>query len=323
MRLRHLPVLTAALALVVLAACGQEFNLPPQPDPQDVTLNNTYNLSKVWSIPSPTAMASQGSWVYVIEEEQRVHAYFTGQQRAIRPTFISEFQGLVRPVDIAVAERESIYVYVADAGDMTVKRYHFTGGAPRFTFTDPDWTEFSGLAADVFLNVYVSDAARNSVYKYSPTGERDRLLSDLGSGRGFVDHPHGLYWNGRYVLVADTGKDWAQRLVDSQTNTAAPGPAIGEDFELNAPEGISTDRGDQNNIYVADTGSGRVFKFTVDGTFVDSVYTATKIPLEVPVDAPRHLAVAGIFVFLSDQANDRILGLELAGVPDTTAAGQP
>lgn len=321
--MRAFGLFTFGVAAALLAACGQQFDLPPQPDPQDATLNNTYNLAKVWNIPGPGAMASQGSWVYVIEEEARVHAYFTGQQRAIQPNFIGEFEGLVRPVQIAVAERESIFVYVADAGDMTVKRYHFTGGAPRASFQDPAWTEFSGLAADAFLNVYVADAGRNTIHKYTPDGELDKLISDLGSGRGFVDRPHGLYWNGRYLLVADTGKDWAQRLVDDATNLAAPGAAIGEEFELDGPAGISTDRGDENNIYVADTGSNRVFKFAANGTFVDSVYTATKIPLDVPVNAPRHLAVAGVFVFLADPENDRILGLELAGVPDSSTTGQP
>ncbi|MEZ4651117.1 MAG: hypothetical protein R3E97_20475 [Candidatus Eisenbacteria bacterium] len=320
MQIRRLPLF---LGLGLLAACGQQFDLPPQPPPQVPVVIDTYNLSKIWSVTSPSAMASQGSLIYVIKENQSVGAYFVNDQVADQADIVHDFQGLIRPVQIAVAQRESIYVYVADEGDMTVKRYHYTGGSPRSSFTDSRWNEFSGLTADAFLNVYVSDASRDTVFKYTPTGQPDMLISDEGSGRGFVNEPNGLYWNGEYVLCADTGKNWVQRLNDSVTNTAAPGPAIGEDFELDRPEGVSTDRGDTEHVYVADTGSGRVFKFTSEGTFVDSVYTPSKIPLASPVEDPKYLAVAGVFVFLADPPNDRILALELAGVPDSSAVGQP
>lgn len=320
MNIRRLPLL---LGLGLLAACGQQFDLPPQPPPQVPVEIDTYNLAKIWSVEAPSAMASQGSLIYVIKGNQSIGAYFVNDQVANQASIVSDFEGLIRPVQIAVAQRESIYVYVADEGDMSIKRYHFTGGSPRASFTDSRWNEFSGLSADGFLNVYVSDATRDTVFKYTPTGQPDMLVSDEGFGRGFVNQPHGLYWNGEYLICADTGKDWVQRLNGSVTNTAAPGPAIGEDFDLDSPEGVSADRGDQEFVYVADTGSDRVFKFTAEGTFVDSVYTASKIPLASPVEDPKHLAVAGVLVFLADPPNDRILALELAGVPDTTAAGRP
>ncbi|MEZ4654743.1 MAG: hypothetical protein R3E12_14455 [Candidatus Eisenbacteria bacterium] len=42
---------------------------------------------------------------------------------------------------VAIAKKDSTFVFVADAEDMTVKRYHFTGGAIRQTIQDSSWVE--------------------------------------------------------------------------------------------------------------------------------------------------------------------------------------
>ena len=127
MNIRRLPLL---LGLGLLAACGQQFDLPPQPPPQVPVEIDTYNLAKIWSVEAPSAMASQGSLIYVIKGNQSIGAYFVNDQVANQASIVSDFEGLIRPVQIAVAQRESIYVYVADEGDMSIKRYHFTGGSP-------------------------------------------------------------------------------------------------------------------------------------------------------------------------------------------------
>ena len=311
-------VLQTVTGLVLLGslACGQEFTLPPQPEPGRVPTAGTYNLDKVWTIPMPTDLTTQGSYLYVIEEESRIVAYLTQPAQPQNPFFIDPFEGLIRPVRLAVAKRDSTFLFVADAGDMTVKRYHFTGGAPRNVFADSLWNEFSGLAADNDLNVYVSDATRDTVFKYTSSGAPIRLISDEGNGTGFVREPNGLHWNGEHLIVADTDKNWVQRLLPDTTNIAAPGDPIGTDFPLSDPLDVSADRLAEF-IYVADTGSDRVLKFLKTGAFVDSVYSPLKAEteLEIPLVAPRYVAVEDSLVFVSDPENNRLIGLRLASGP--------
>lgn len=308
--------LVSGLLLLGSLACGQEFSLPPQPDPGRIPTAGTYNLEKIWTLPGPTDVATQGSYLYVIEEESRVAAYLTQPIQPQNPFFVGEFEGLIRPVRLAVGKRDSTFLFVADAGDMRIKRYHFTGGQPRDSFTDTLWNQFSGLAADNFLNVYVSDATRDTVYKYTFDGHRIRLVSDEGNGTGFVRAPNGLHFNGEHLIVADTEKNWVQRLRPDTTNIAAPGQPIGADFPLNMPLDVSADRLAEF-IYVADTGSDRILKFLKTGGFVDSVYSPLKpeTELEIPLEAPRYVAAEDSLVFVSDPENNRLIGLRLASGP--------
>jgi DNA-binding beta-propeller fold protein YncE len=312
--LRHAAGATGLLLL--LASCGQEFHLPPRPEPGRIPTAGTYNLEAIWSLDAPTDLASQGSFLYVIEGEASVRAYLTEQRTPQQTPFVTEFQGLVRPVHLAIARKDSTFVFVADAGDMTVKRYHFTGGAPRQAFRDSSWIELSGLAVDGDLNVYVSDAPRDLIYKYGPDGEPDRLISDLGSGTGFVQSPTGMFWNGVHLVVADTGKNWVQRIEVDTTNVAAQGEPIGVELTLDEPRDVASDR-DRSFIFVAETGSDRILKFLTTGALEDSVYSPHKLEttLEIPISAPRYLATEGDRVFVSDPENDRVVIFKLASGP--------
>jgi hypothetical protein len=316
-----------AIALGIFSACGQEFTLPPQPEPQAPPTAGTYNIEKIWDLNAPTDMVSQGAFLYVIEGNSEVNAYFIEQRDAVRPSFVAPFEGLIEPVQLAIARRESTFVFVADAGDMKIKRYHFTGGAPRSSFTDTSWVEFSGLAADERLSIYVSDATRDTIFKYRSTGDRDRLIADLGSGTGFVTGPRGLHYDGENLVVADTNKDWVQRILTDSTNTAADGDPIGFDASLSSPWDVTTDRNDPNEIYIADFGTDRVLKYNISGALIDSVYSPNKLEtqLTVPIDGPRHIAAEGEQVFVADPAENRIVVLLRATEgsslpPDTTGA---
>jgi len=304
----------ALLGALLAWSCGQEFDLPPQPDPGRIPTPGTYNLEKVWEIDSPTDLVSQGSYLYVIEGESRVQAYLTRAKQAIHPQFVGEFEGLIRPTALCLARRDSTYIIVADEGDTTVKRYLFTGGAPRFAFRDTIWDgDFTAIAADQDLNVYLSFAERDTILKYDAEGHRTRLISDRGTGTGFVISPNGLHWNGEHLLVADTGKDWVQRLRGDTTNVAAPGDPLGIQKPLSAPRDVSADRLGEF-IYVADSGRDRVLKFLRTGSFVDSIYSPTKEStlLEIPIDNPRFLAVEDSLVFIADPENNRVVAFRLA-----------
>jgi hypothetical protein len=316
-RPRSRPLPKAGLMLLCLgwlgAGCGQKFELPPTPESGRVPTPGKYNLDKVWDIDgSPTDMVSQGSYLYVIEDSERVVTYLTRSKTPQHSGFVGEFTGLVRPVHLALARGESTWLIVADAGDKSIKRFLYSGGASLFTFTDSIWTsDFAGLAADNKLNVYLSFAGSDSVLKYDAEGERARLISNTGTGSGYVKRPTGMYWTGFDLLIADTGNDLVKRVATDTcyVSTAAP---VGE-LLLSSPLDVISDRANEV-VYVADSGRNRVLKFLRTGDLVDSVYSPTKVEthLDVPIAAPRFLAVQDSLVFVSDPLNKRVVAFRLA-----------
>jgi hypothetical protein len=305
-----LPV--TCLALLLAASCGERMDLPPQPKhPPEIPVPGTYNLKTIWSLPAPTDLAVFGLYLFVIEEHARLGAYFTTRSSPIPVEMVSPFQGLIAPVAVAVAKRDSLFVVVADSADMRCKLYYWLGGPPLYTFTDSLWTHFDGLAADGDLRIYVGDAARDTIMAYDRWGRRLHAVSSYGTGSGYVIDPHGLAHNGRMLLVADTGKNWVQRLRADTVNVAALAPPLGLESGLFlAPEDVAADRYGEF-IYVADTGQNRVLKFLTTGAFQDTVYAPEKIPLDPPLLAPRFVCSEDSLVFVSDPANDRVVLLEL------------
>ncbi|MBU2690570.1 MAG: NHL repeat-containing protein [Candidatus Eisenbacteria bacterium] len=314
-------VILAALTLIFIAACGQKFDLPPQPEPGRLPEPGTYNLFTIWPMEAPTDIAVRGSYIFVIQNESELSAYLSYRKDVAPATVIEPFNGLIQPVRIAIAKRDSTFVIVADKGDMTIKRYFYLGGDPVHTFTDSTWVEFSGLTADAYLNVYIADATRDSILVYDDQGHFKRLLSDRGTGSGYVIAPHGLDHNGDMVIVADTEKNWVQRLDPDTTNIALFSRPIGLDVDLLAPFDVAADP-NAEFIFVADTQvkndtltCTRVLKFLTTGAFEDTVYTATKIDLNFPIIAPSFVAswndLDADFVYVSDPLGNRVVVLQL------------
>ncbi len=306
-------ILGYLVGLCTLAlACGQELPLPPQPEPSRIPTPGTFNLDRIWEISSPTDMVLHGSYLYVIEEEQRLTVYLSDQASPRKPGFIEEFEGLVRPVQICLAKRDSTFVFVADAGDQTIKRYYFRGGPPLFSFTDSSWVEFSGIAADYELNVYLADAVRDTIYKYDSDGRPVRLVSDYGTGQGFVIDPHGLAYVNDALWVADTGKNWVQRIDPDSTNLALNGDPIGLEVELRNPTDVAADLAGET-IYANALQDTFVLRFQATGALIDTVYSTHReeTQLDPPLGLIRHFAADDERVFLPDPENDRIVILRL------------
>jgi DNA-binding beta-propeller fold protein YncE len=314
MKMRLLLGIHAIVFAIILATgCGQEFKLPPEPEPGRIPTPGTHNFKIAWPIPSPTDLFLRGSYLYVIEDESRVATYLRHHGTPRRPSYVRDLEGLIRPVQICVAKKESTYVFVADAGDMMIKRYHWIrGGPPRHQFTDSTWVEFSGLAADEKLNVYVADAVRDTIFKYDVDGIPLRLISDFGSGYGFVSEPHGIFYNKGSLWVADTGKDLVQRLRPDTTNIAYEGDPIGVDVELKNPIDVVSDPIGGSVFVVEADSSTQVLRFQPDGSLQDTVYSHTKLPaVEPPLANVRYLAADETYVFLPDTDGNRIVVLEL------------
>ena len=303
-----------AAAMLVLIGCGQQFTLPPQPEPGRIPTPGTYNLDRIWQLPSPTDVVLRGSYLFVIEEQARVNVYLSRQKEPVRPGFIGTFDGLVRPVQLCLAKRDSTFLFVADAGDMRIKRFYFRGGPPLFSFTDTSWIAIDGIAADNALNVYVSCAVRDStvIYKYDARGKRVRLTSGVGTGQGFCSRPHGLAFVDNALWVADPGNSRAQRLYPDSTNIAYPGNPIGVVVPVWEPIDVATDPAGQR-IFVAEQFNHRVLRFQPTGALDDTVYTQTRKETLVvpPIRAPRYVAADDSLVFLPDSANNRIVVVRL------------
>lgn len=301
--------------LMIPSGCGQMFDLPPQPNPGRIPTPGTYNLDKVWRLNAPTDMVLRGSYIYVIEENQRVNVYLSHQKEPRSPGFVGTFEGLIRPVQICIAKRDTTYVIVADAGDMTIKRYYFLGGPPRFTFADTSWVEFSGLAADPDLDVYVSDAARDRVDKYDAEGRWVRMVSSYGTGQGYVIDPQGLaYSDGAlWVSAIGPGRNWVQRLRPDTTYIAFEGRPIGLDIELSTPSDVATNLSGES-VFIPETGKNRVMRFQATGAFQDTVYAPTKREtiVDPPLLSPRYLSADDSLVFVADSANNRVVVLRLS-----------
>lgn len=334
--------LLAALAAVL--ACGQEFRLPPAPPPEPVPDAGRYHYEKSWTLPEPQDVAISGSYLYVIVRNDgadpdtsvktRVEVYLTRRPDPTPPPPAAgnfrPFEGLTHPVRLCVARRESTWVFVADAGDSTIKRFHFTGGAPRATFQHRRtviaeggtglvdtlvWKGFDGLAADEALNVYLADARRDTVACYDDAGRFLRAVSTAGSGDGYCISAHGMEWNGQELLVSDTGQGRVVLLNGSQSEVATR-PPVGARLDqpsLRLPLDTAGDRNGQF-VYVADTGNDRLLKYRLNGEFVDSVYSARAVDprLGTPILEPRFLAVEEPLVFLSDPAHNRLVAFALA-----------
>jgi len=304
----------SVLALLWALGCGQQIELPEQPDEVlPIPKPGTYNLLSVWTVPSPSDLAVSGLYVFVIEENHRLGVYSSTRLYPFTPSMVSEFEGLQKPVQVTVTKRDSLFVIVADSADMTCKIYYWLGGEPLYTFTDSLWRRFDGLAADPSLTIYVSDAARDTIQAYDRWGNRQHVVSDYGTGSGYVIDPRGIaYSSSRMLIVADEGKNWVQRLEPKQSNVAAILEPIGiEEDLLSRPHDVAADPNGEF-VFVADTGHDQVLKFLTTGSFEDTVYSHAKIPLEPPVDQPAFICALDSLVFLSDSTNDRIVLLQLA-----------
>ncbi len=304
---------------LLLCGCGQKIGQPGESERGTPPPPNTYVLTYEWQgFPGTTdIVVTVGGYVYVAQESSRVVAYktFSPQQHPL----IAELQDLVKPVYIAEGRNEEMYV--ADAGDMTVKRFPRSGGAPIQSFADTAWAVFGGIAVDPDGYVYVADKQKEFIWKYRPSGERDSslkqcddyghcwsfgVLSEGGEGVGYVRRPGGLCFNGVYLQVTDTGKNRVQKLVRNQFAfgvLSVLGPAL--DDPLSSP--LDSDSDEAGNIYIADTGKNRVLKYDSSGSLLATVNWDPTYPVGPPVA----VAARDKWVYLADPENGKILIYEL------------
>lgn len=184
-----------------------------------------------------------------------------------------------------------------------VREYGLLGGDTLSTFSDTTLAFVRGIAADAQGRVYVSGIAiilvldpndpfqhiktrlfQSRIYRYLRGGGDSNMpgaawhrdpswMVEEGSGVGTVMDAHGLFWSGAggdALYAADWGKNWIQKLSDTQTSTGfyqLDGGQTGRTF--NGPFDVTVDL--QGYVYLADTGNQRVLRYDPFGTYIQTV----------------------------------------------------
>ncbi|MFH0777537.1 MAG: NHL repeat-containing protein [Candidatus Eisenbacteria bacterium] len=300
------------LAALVAGGCGQKIGAPEETPGGLAPPPGTYILTYEWTGFSGTTdvVVTAGGLVYVAQDSSAVAAYKTFSPQ--RHPLIADLTGLVKPVLLAEGVEEE--VYVADAGDMTVKRFPRSGGSPAQVFSDTVWSVFGGIAVDNLGNLYVADKATEYIWKYLPSGRRDTtlmtagVLSEGGEGEGYVRQPGGLCFDGTYLQVTDTGKNRVQKLATNvfAQNMLNP-PVTGPSLEDPLASPLDSDSDAEGNVYVADTNKHRVLKYDI----VRELLTTVNWDTTYAIGKPVAVAARERWVYIADPDNGKILIYEL------------
>jgi hypothetical protein len=193
---------------------------------------------------------------------------------------------------IGIAQDASGLLWVADSLNHTIRKITTGGVVTTFagsagvagsadgTGSGAQFNHPAGLAVDSSGNVYVADAANNTIRKISSTGVVTTLAGlagssgtqdGTGSGARF-NNPGGLAVDSSGELyLADTGNSTIRKITASGVVTTIAGlPGISGLMDgtggyawFDQPEGLTL--GTDGNLYVADTGNAMIRKVTLAG----------------------------------------------------------
>ena len=148
-----------------------------------------------------------------------------------------------------------------------------------------------GIAIDPEGGVFVADSGNNRIRRYGAALAHAADLGTPGVGDGQLADPRGLAVAQRVepmLYVADRGNDRVQVL--RRDGTFAAKLLEGDGRRMSAPEDVAVDAA--GAVYVADTGNGRVLRYTVgvDGTHAFS--RAIPVPVKVAGTTPAPSGVS-------------------------------
>jgi DNA-binding beta-propeller fold protein YncE len=168
--------------------------------------------------------------------------------------------------------------------------------------------------------VAVADTANNRVQVFDPTGAVIAAWGLAGRGPGYVTRPTAVAmapdgglavadsFDHRVALIAADGTFAGLRgLVSAITGFAAPGSATGQ---FTQPSGAAYDAA--GNLWVADTGNGRVVVVAPDGAVLRT-FTGVSGPLAVAAGATA--------VYVTDTGGGRLLALTADGGQTVVRSG--
>jgi sugar lactone lactonase YvrE len=150
-----------------------------------------------------------------------------------------------------------------------------------------------GAALDQAGNLYVTDTAKKTLYKFAGGSTTATVLDSAFNG------PVGMTVDGAGNLwVADC--DNHDVVLETLTGPGAYAPSVLPFSGLSCPYDVAVDG--SGNVYVADLGSGSVLKETLNnGSYSQStVVSGLTAPMAVAVDSSSH-------VYVADTSNNRVL----------------
>lgn len=185
--------------------------------------------------------------------------------------------------------------------------YATTGSNNILKFTAPDtYTVFasglgnpSGLALDVFGNLYEADSISNRILKFTAPNTYTVYASGLNNPTGLAfDNVGNLY-------EVNTSSGQILKITAPNTSTVF---ASG----LNFPTSIAVDS--SQNVYVSDGGTGQILKYTAPNS--STVYASG-------LSSPRGVAIdgSGRLYVTEDKSNGTILQFTAANTSTTYASG--
>lgn len=254
------------------------------------------------------------------------------------------------PVGIAVDGASN--VYVADYLNGTVRKITSSGivstlaGSASNGRTDgPDaaarFSLTQAVAVDSSSNIYVADAANNTIRKINPAG----TVSTFAGSPGVAGSANGAGTNAQFyapqavavdstgnVYVADTLNHIIREITPSGNVSTLAGMAgyannadgSGTNAQFDAPQGIAVDKA--GNVYVADTLNHTIRVITPSGTVSTLAGTANTYGSTDGTNAsaqfnqPKGLALdSATNIYVTDSMNDTVRKITPAGVVTTLA----
>jgi sugar lactone lactonase YvrE len=238
-------------------------------------------------------------------------------------------------------------IIVADSGNSAIRKITPSGvastlagligtkGSTDGIGSDARFDYPAGVAVDSGDNIYVADEVGNASNPYGSTIRKitpSRVVSTLaglagvsgstdgaGSAARFY-FPHGVALDSANNLyVADTFNSTIRKITPSGVVSTLAGLArstgntdgTGDAARFSNPYGVAVDG--TGNLYVADTGNGRIRKITPSGV-VSTLATGFSSPFGVAVDSTGN-------VYVADTGNGRIRQITPSGVVSTLATG--
>lgn len=136
-----------------------------------------------------------------------------------------------------------------------------------YGFSNSQFDDLRGLAADSSGNIYAADMRNNRIQKFSGTGIFLSSFGASGSGNGQLSWPSGVALDSAgNIYVSDTKNSRVQKFTSAGVYVTQWGAYGGNgDYNFYWPYAIAVDQSD--NVYVSD-GNNLIRKFTSGGTFI-------------------------------------------------------